>query len=1455
MQGQLFTQDFLIRGVLETPSFEAALAHDFSDFEARLRGIYTAAGVTANSTINESQTESEIIYKVLAALGWQDDFLPQVNLSSKRREDVPDCLLFANNDKKSAALAEPKDDRRYRHGIAVLEAKRWLRPLDRGDASEAYDPDAPSSQMLRYLSRADVVSDRAVKWGVLTNGNVWRLYWQDARSRSEDFFEVDVAAALKISGIQHELDEIEPSHALKLFYLFFQKQAFLPQEWDSLQRTFHAYALNEARLYEEKVSQDLGARVFEDIFPKLADALARGDLEAKDPKATHSVGYGQFTRKQFTPEYLAEVREAALVLLYRLLFLFYAEDRNLLPVRDERYAAYSVRRIREDVRSKVDAGATFSSTMSNIWQGLKGVAILIDQGDDDIGMPAYNGGLFNWTRSALLNRTKVPDKVMAPIIDALSRRTEELLHGWINYRDLAVAHLGGIYERLLEYNLVHEVQAKDDYKDKLEIDRIVAAPSSFARKVSGSYYTHDDLVRLILRESVGQLAQTRWDVFDAHLKKLSKKTSLNPGDWDALDAVDPAQQILELKICDPAMGSGHFLVALVDDLADRVLEAVASATLQVNAQPWAAHLAEKGNPWRSPVLQRIAAIRHSIKTTAKTHGWAVTDAQLDDRHIVRRMILKKSIFGVDKNAMAVELAKTALWLHTFTVGAPLSFLDHHLQVGDSLHGEQLPSVQKDIQNLGALLLQSEFDRLGKAAANIAQVADLTDVDIAEARLSKQLALEAKEQAAPILAVMDFWRALRWLIPGWPVSDIAKLPQLFKLPKDAKTVEAEIAAGQHAHYNGLRQLLDPSHNLVAVLHAGQLNGAAAGVQAANELMAQAQKLAQIETFFHWRVQFPTVFGGSDKPKQNAGFDAVIGNPPWDKIRFEEVPWFSERNTAIANAQRASDRKRLITELKTNKSPLWDNFVEASSRSEANARVLGNGKLGAGDFPLLGGGDVNLYSLFVEQAQSLINERGVVALITPSGIAADKSAAEFFKSISSTGKLHALFDFENHKVFFPDIDSRFKFSALVFGKVPRMTIDEPPQALPSRCAFYLHSLAELDDPSRMLALSSQDFDRVNPNTGAAPIFRNRRDADITLKLYAQHPVLVKHGAISESRGQGADTKVWPVKYTSIFHMTGDSHLFIKAEELTKQGYKRTSLNRWADKNNNEVVPLYEGKMVQAFDHRAADVVVNEANLKRAAQQESIAPSEKANAARFPTPQYWVDLAKVDDGCTFDWTIAFKQVTAPTNMRSMIAAFVPRAGVGHSMSIALPDVSSQADAEATQTKWMPLLLANFNAMAFDFVARQKLQGQNFSLYILEQLPVVSPEAFDKPLPRKFVKAMREAKLMNGYHDDPTVADCVIPQVLALTYTAHDMAAFAKDLGYVDKSGEVLAPFVWDEAERRTRMAALDAVFFYLYGLDAADAAYIMDSFPIVRDQDTKAFGQYQTKVDVLAWLKLLG
>jgi len=1387
MQGQLLTQDFLRLGIRETPPYQALSAETFAAFEQRLNAIF--GGLSADTVMNEAQTEQLVIERVLVELGWGSDYLPQVNLSGKRREDVPDILLFADSASLQRAIDEKHDDRRYRHGLALLEAKRWLRPLDRGAADEPQDPGAPSSQMLRYLSRADVTSDRAVKWGVLTNGGTWRLYWQDARSRAEEFLELDLAALLGVPGVQPDPDMPELAHGLKLFFLLFNRAAFLTQTWDTESRSFHAYARAEARAYEERVSADLGRRVFDEIFPTLAQALARGDLEAvKEP-----VGYGSGTRHRYARGYLEEVREATLILLYRLLFLFYAEDRRLLPVGDERYRAYSVRALREEVRKKVDAGQRWSATQNRLWLSLKGCFELIDVGDDTIGMPAYNGGLFNRGRSLLLERTRVPDAVLAPIIDALSRRTEHSASGWINYRDLSVSHLGGIYERLLEYQLQHEV-APADLHYSPEIDRVSAVPASFARKVSGSYYTHDDLVQLILRESVGLLASERVMAFDKLLDGWKKKGSLNPAEWERLDAADPASTILELKVCDPAMGSGHFLVALVDFIADRVLEAATAAQLRVAEMPWAAHLVERGRPWESPLLARLAAVRGAIRKQAREHGWAVADAQLDDRHIVRRMVLKKCVFGVDKNAMAVELAKTALWLHTFTVGAPLSFLDHHLKHGDSLHGERLASVQQGLEVLGMLFQQGELDRLDRAAKNLQQVADFTDVDIAEARLSQRLAAEAESQMAPLHALLDFWRAMRWLAAGWPVDKAAKLSKL----------------GDESLRAALGVLLEPTRNLVSTLAAGTVEGDGPAADAARELLARARRLAADERFFHWWTAFPTAFATADP-----GFDAVIGNPPWDRIKLQEVEWFAERAPDIAAQARAADRKDLIAALQKKKAPLAADYARASERAEANARVLGKG----GDYPLLGGGDVNLYSLFVERAQALVKPAGVVALLTPSGIAADKGASAFFRGIATTQRLGALFDFENRKVFFPDVHASFKFCTLVFGGVAR-------RFARTRAAFFLHAADELAHRDRVITLTAEDFGSMNPNTGAAPIFRSQRDFDLVRGIYSRVPILVRHDATG-------DLRAWPIEYSTMFHMTNDSTLFRK---------------RSGD-GSVRMRPLYEGKMVQAFDHRAADVTVNAANLHRAAQPESLSSEAKLDPERRPAPQYWV----ADSDCPrlpHEWVLGFKEITAPTNVRTMIASVLPLAAFGNKLPLlSMPGLTAERGARLSG-----LLVANLNALAFDFVLRRKLQGQTINWFILEQTPVVPPARLDYLLPDAFTQYMREAGLMNGHHPAPTIADFVVPQVLALSYTAHDLAPFARDLGYVDEQGQVLPPIRWDDEDRRRRMAALDALFFWLYGLNSVDTAYVLDTFPIVRQHDEAACGRYRTKDDVLALRALL-
>lgn len=1353
MDGKLFSQDFLHFGITETPVWQDIDEHEFNSFSQTLTAIYQ--NITANTVMNEANTESEVIDKVLSTLGWHELSLKQVTATKKRRDDVPDYLLFANADKKGKAQAESKEDKRYLHGISIVEAKKWLRPLDRGDETNQLDPSTPSNQILRYLSSVEIASNRAISFGILTNGALWRLYWQGARSRSEEFLEIDLAAALQVKGIDQNLFGLNPEHILKVFYCIFNRNAFTPQNWDNAQRTFHAFALNEARLYEERVSENLGKKVFEVIFPQIADALA-----ANDEKANLT-----------NPQYLDELREATLVLLYRLLFIFYAEDRHLLPVKDTRYDDYALRTIREDIAKRRDINDALSNSASKYWQHLSDLFRIISKGDTSIGMPAYNGGLFEETRAPILSRARLPDAVFAPLLDDLSRsfvgKQADLFRSYINYRDLSVQHLGGIYERLLEYSLV------------VENKRIVARPASFARKTSGSYYTHDGLVQLVIKEAVGPQIAERLSILEAQLDAWKNKKEIKPEEWKVLEHIDPASAILELKICDPAMGSGHFLVTLVDFLADHILEIMAQTELLVANQTWAQDIT---NPYVSPLVGRVKEIRNRILSAAHKERWAVTDSQLDDKHIVRRMILKRVVYGVDKNPMAVELAKVALWLHTFTVGAPLSFLDHHLRCGDSLFGGKVSQIKDALNQQGSLIYQNDLQRLDSARMLMDAIGNLTDIDIAEAHHSKAMMDEAEAGLSPLKRLLDFLQSKAW----------APKDQL----KAYNKAWADLLACQYG------DTLLESMKFYSE-RKGKLPGEE---QQTLDTIKDALARADAEHFLHWELAFPTVWA------ENAGgFDAIIGNPPWDRIKLQEVEWFAERKPEIAKATKAADRKKLINQLEQNQDQLWQDYQKASVTAEIASKVART----CGDYPLLSGGDINLYSLFVERASHMVKVTGIVGLITPSGIAADLGASAFFRTLSETGRLSSLFDFENKKVFFPDVHASFKFCALAFGGKAR-TFNQ------SRCAFYLHKIAELNDLERILHLSANDFAAVNPNTGAAPIFKSARDAKITTAIYKRHPVLV------DKRNAQALKQVWPVKYVTMFHMTNDSNLFLTAKQLELEGYYPIDANRWK-KGEAEAVPLYEGKMVQMYDHRAASVVVNVENLKRPAQQEANSDLLHEDPNFVPAPQFWVNASDVNTQYTGEWSVAYKSITAPTNIRTMISAILPKCGVGNSMAMLLPNKS-----EETEYKhYAPLLLANIACFVFDFVLRQKVQGQNLNWFMVEQLPLIKPEQFEQTLGKTII------------------ADYVRSEVLHLTYTAHDLAPFARDMGYVDAAGNVKPPIVWDATDRLHRQCRLDALFFHLYDINRDDAAYILDQFPIIERQDRANHNRYLTKELILAYM----
>ena len=1340
IQGSLFSNDFLRESIVQLADWQAFDDADVTALQQQLGAVFDRFPI--EQTPNESQTEDDLIWPILACLGWTES-LRQQNLSPRGREHVPDGILFADDAAKARANGFAEEWKRYEFGLAVVESKRWLRPLDRRSGRRGEET-APSTQMLRYLRRIDDLTTGNLRWGILTNGARWRLYYQGARSVSEQFFEIDLAMVLGLPGHNEGLFALaddERLHWLKVFALVFRREAFLPAPAD--ERTFHQRALEEGKFYEERVATNLSNLVFGQVFPQLVKAIAAAAPDAP----------------------LQEVREAALIFLYRLLFILYAEDRDLLPVRDERYNDYGLReKVRGDVGKRKDRNDVFSETAARYWSAIDDLCQAIDNGDSSIGLPPYNGGLFERDRTPLLTNIRLGDRVMADVIDALSfEQTADGRH-YINYRDLSVQQLGSIYERLLEHEVIRHN------------DEIIVRPNIFARKGSGSYYTPDDLVGLILRETIEPLVQSRLDAFAAKAAELAGADLAEDRKLGTLKRIDPAEKLLELKICDPAMGSGHFLVSLVDYLADQVIAAMAEAEATVE---WGDYI--------SPLSERIDTIRNTILSNAEERGWTIDEEQLDDRHIIRRMVLKRCVYGVDKNLMAVELAKVSLWLHTFTVGAPLSFLDHHLTCGDSLFGSWVRGgIDKATAYGSPLLLHDPITRALRAATSMQIIEGLTDAEIAEAHRSANVYAEVQEMTSPLSAFLSLIHALDWL----KIRDRADRTAIEAFFDGQFGDPVQIALGNN----------DPETR--------REDGQRFAV-----ILEQARALIAEECFLNWQVTFPGVWSDWDSVDLVGGFDAVIGNPPWDRMKLQQVEWFSARKPEIAMAQRAADRKRMVAALEAADDPLAGDFVKASERAEAGVRMARD----SGDYPLLSGGDLNIYSLLVERAMTIAKRDGMIGLLTPSGIASDKTAAKFFSSVATSGRLKALFDFENkgknRPLYFPDVHPQFKFCALIAS--PSSTFDV------ARCAFFLEDASELNNSDRCFPLSAEDFARVNPNTGTAPLFRTRRDAELTTAIYGRLPILV-------DRSGGDEQKQWPVRYVRMFDMTNDSNLFRTREELEEQEAAYPIGGNRFRSEVGEWVPLYEGKMIWHFDHRAASVVINEENQHRPAYPDPTTIDQHRDPNFVPSPQFWI-LA-TDQHRSDRYVLAFRDVTNPTDRRTFDACFLPYHYAGNTLPLVINDGN-----EVTN---LHLLCANFNAILFDYVSRQKVQKNHLNWYIVEQLPVVPPDHY-------------EAVSFGS----KTAAQIVHETMLELTYTAHDMAPFARDMGYVDEDGNVRPPFIWDQERRLHLRAKLDAVFFHLYGItDRDDVRYVYSTFPIVERDETEAYGDYRSCELCLAYMSAL-
>ena len=781
---------------------------------AAMRALYEEKqGILPN--LNEAQTEAEFIRPALDILGFA--YIPQTSVRRAGRALRPDYALFAHEAAKEEAYSllgnEPSF---YARALAVADAKYWERPLSelrRNDARDEFRNANPSFQIVNYLTGA------GVDWGILTNGRTWRLYYRQASSTAHEFYEVDLIEALA--------DE----DAFKRFWLFFRRDAFTP---DAQGNTF----LDRVRIGSDTYARVIGERLKDLVFGEVFPLLAGGFVAYRHAELGEDVT-SETARH--------EIYQATLSLLYKLLFLLYAEARDLLPVTNAGYQQKSITRMAREIAGRIDRQEPLGTTSTGLYDRLLDLFRVIDRGDRGLALPRYNGGLFSARNRAnqFLDRHKLADAVLAPALDKLARADGEP----IDYGFIGVRHLGAIYEGLLEHRLTVDDAAQGQVH--LETDK-------GERKATGSYYTPDYIVKYIVTHTLGPIVEERAARFDELMERTAKvraKLARNPAAVPAgrqeLDRLEhqAREMLLDIKVCDPAMGSGHFLVEAVDFLTNRLIGIL------------------NQHPEHNPVLSMLDRIRSSIVAEMERQGIIVDPRRLDDTQLLTRVVMKRCIYGVDLNEMAVELAKVSLWLHTFTMGAPLSFLDHHLRWGNSLIGAMTREVDQDLRTT------ERAQRVSREARMVAEGRGETAREVATG-------YQAELWGGPFAGLLRAAEIMRGisLLSDATFAELEESERLFRLFDEAAKPYKRLLDIYVARHFGVKR----ADEFLRLYGAAAIQ---AGPDTVGEpyatVMREARQLFEEKRFFHWDLEFPEVFIDLEKAtwKENSGFDAVVGNPPY------------------------------------------------------------------------------------------------------------------------------------------------------------------------------------------------------------------------------------------------------------------------------------------------------------------------------------------------------------------------------------------------------------------------------------------------------------------------------------------------------------------------------------------------------------------------------------------------
>lgn len=986
-------------------------------------------------------------------------------------------------------------------------------------------------------------------------------------------------------------------------------------------------------------------------------------------------------------------------LVYRFIFLLTVEERGLLHPDGTSDASkalyeggYGLRRLRERSLKR-----SAHDRFADLWDATKIVFRGLATGEPRLGLPAL-AGIFAANQCPALDGAKLENRALLLAVFKLAWLREDGSLARVNWRDMGPEELGSVYESLLE--LVPRITQNGRHF----AFATGGETKGNARKTTGSYYTPDSLVQVLLDSALEPV--------------IADMIAKNPG--------NTVEALLGLSIVDPACGSGHFLLAAARRLAAHV------ARLQASGTPSAAEY------------------RHAL-----------------------RQVVGRCIFGVDLNPMAVELCKVGLWMEAVEPGLPLTFLNSHIQHGNALLGttpelmaEGVPDAAWDPIEGDDRKIASALKKRNKMAAagqrslatlwstpadTEAQVVTRAFTELDAASDANAEALAKKEERWGDILDSPAYRHQKFVADAWCAA--------FVWPKQPG--ELTDAA--------------PTNELWRQLRDGHGNAPTLTIKTVGQLADQYR-------FFHWHLQFPQVFA-------KGGFDVVLGNPPWERVKLQEQEFFAPRSEEIAKAVNASARKVLIARLPKENPQLWEEWSAASRIAEGESHLVRQ----SGRYPLCGKGDVNTYAIFAEHNRALLGPSGRAGFIVPSGIATDDTTKDFFASIVRENLLASLYDFQSGPGLFGDIGhARFKFCLLGLG-VGSVAAD---------LLFFARSVADLADPQRHFTLTLEDLKTLNPNTRTCPTFRSRQDAVLNMAMYRRAGVLWR-----EADGERGNP--WGIRFFRMFDMANDSGRFHSPVDAKAQvGF----------------LPLVEAKMVHHYDDRYGDYADKPAGSESTSLP--IVPLARLQDASYrPTARYYVPAVDVDHRLkgrwSRDWLLGWRDICRSFDERTVIASLIPKSAVGDKFLLMLP---------SAEPALVACLYACLCSFPLDYAARQKVGGASLKYFTMKQLSLLPPESYSTETPWSGGKSLRE---------------WISSRVLELTYTSYALRSFARDVGF---EGE---PFKWEPEQRFLRRCELDAAFFHLYGFSETDVAYVMDTFPIVRKNDGKAYaGRYRTKDAILSY-----